>query len=828
MDIAGRRTPGSSRPVLVTAIGAGAVFAVVSVLRDYLYFVFSADFYLPLHSLVEVASVVVSFSIFALYWNASRERRDAQAAFIGAGFLAVAILDSLHTLSFPGMPDFITPSSVDKGIWYFLSARLWAATVLLAAAMIPPGSRAWVLGRWPLLTVNLAVAAAVFVLVSFFPSWLPAMFVPGTGLTPLKIGLEYLVVIVSGLAAMLYFRSYQVSGNSFFQLLAAAMMLTAFSELFFTLYTTAYDIYNLLGHLYKVLAYYLIFNALFVYGVQRPYRELQTLYDQIENQLKRTINQLESSTKSEREAKERAEAAIERLQALQSVTEVALSNLALDELLQELLTRIRGVLSADTAVVLLLSEDGRDLEIRATSGILSSLSERARVPLGEGIAGQVAASRNPVVVDDIPAEERSTQPFQDSVLSLIAVPLITEQRVTGVVQVGTTVPRQFTEDDMRFLQLMADRVATTIERARLYAEMDTTISSMADGVMIFSTSGRLLRGNPVAKSTFGLSMEAGAAELEERLKLVQMETVEGQQLSDREMPVRRALNGETVQGIVTRLRIPGGGSAWISNSAAPIRTSDGRLMGAVVVFSDVTRLRALQEQQEDLLRAVSHDLRTPLTAILGHADLLRRGIQRGDEIDRTLRSADAVMDGARRMNVMIQDLVDSARLESGQMKLQLVPIDIGQFAREVLEGMRGAVGIERVRLEIPEDLPSVSADPHRLERVLVNLLSNALKYSSEDSEVTIRADQRGGEAVVSVVDRGIGIPSEDLDNIFERFYRTAGSHGTHVEGLGLGLYITRKSIEAHGGRIWATSEEGAGSNFSFTLPIAAGEETVGR
>jgi hypothetical protein len=113
-ELVKQASTGYLRPALLTAVAAGAVFAAVGLLHDHLYLVFEANVYLPLHSLLEMASVVVSFSIFALYWNASRETRDSQAAFIGAGFLAVAIIDSLHTLSFPGMPDFVTPSSVDK------------------------------------------------------------------------------------------------------------------------------------------------------------------------------------------------------------------------------------------------------------------------------------------------------------------------------------------------------------------------------------------------------------------------------------------------------------------------------------------------------------------------------------------------------------------------------------------------------------------------------------------------------------------------------------------------------------------------------------------
>lgn len=809
---------GSSRPVALATVAAGVLFVGAGLLRDYFYLVFGADVYLPLHTLLEIASVVVSFSIFALYWNASKETRDAQMAFIGAGFMAVAIIDSMHALSFPGMPDFVTPSSVDKGIWYFLAARLWAATVLLAAALVRPDSESAVLRRWPLLVLNLLVSAAVFVAVSYFPGSLPVMFVADRGLTPFKIGLEYLVVGVCALAAIIYIRSHRRTGSRFLELIAAAMIVTAFSELFFTLYGSAYDLFNLLGHMYKVVAYYLIFSALFVFGVQRPYRELQGLYDQIENRLKRTIAQLENSTLAEREARERAETAMARLQALQTVTEAALSNLALDALLQDLLDRISGALSADAAVLLLVADDGNDLIVRAESGESATRGDDRRVKFGQGIPGRIAASRQPSIVDDVSSQDSVNRLFQAPVRSLIGAPLVVEDRVIGVVQVGTATPHRFTEEDMHFLQLMAYRVSSAIERARMYAEMDTTISSIADGVIIFGRSGQVLRSNPAAEKMLGIHEQEAKPALEEQLRRVQMKSEDGIWLSAGDSPVDQALRGETARGIVTRLQLPDGRAIWISSSAAPIRTADGEQMGAVVVFSDVTRLRQLQEQREDLLRAVSHDMRTPLTAIQGHAELLMRTMRKGEWNERSERSATAIMQSTRQMNAMIQDLVESARLESGQMELHLTPVHLDSYLLDILDHLAGVLETSRVQLAVPGDLPPVCADPHRLERIVVNLVSNALKYSPRDSEVEIIAERSGEEVRISVADRGSGIPPEDLEHIFDRYYRAREK--SIAEGLGLGLYITKMSVEAHGGHIWVDTDLGKGSTFHFTLPVA--------
>ncbi|MBI3976968.1 MAG: PAS domain-containing protein [Chloroflexi bacterium] len=278
------------------------------------------------------------------------------------------------------------------------------------------------------------------------------------------------------------------------------------------------------------------------------------------------------------------------------------------------------------------------------------------------------------------------------------------------------------------------------------------------------------------------------------------------------------MHGETVRGGVAALHRPHDQSTvWVSTSAAPIRAPDGAVMGVVSTFTDITELHELQQQREDFLRMVSHDLRAPLTVIQGHAQLLQRALERAG-LSAYRGNVDAIGISARRMDAMIRDLVDSARLEAGQIRLERVPVNLGVFVADLLERSRPLVDLHRIQVAVPLDLPPVPADPDRLERILTNLLSNALKYSPPTAEVLVSARQDGAVAEITVADRGVGIAPDDQVHLFERYFRAKGTRRT--EGLGLGLYIARLLVEAHGGRIWATSKPGQGSTFSFTLPLA--------
>ncbi|HEY6005509.1 MAG TPA: MASE3 domain-containing protein [Anaeromyxobacter sp.] len=225
----------------------------------------------------------------------------------------------------------------------------------------------------------------------------------------------------------------------------------------------------------------------------------------------------------------------------------------------------------------------------------------------------------------------------------------------------------------------------------------------------------------------------------------------------------------------------------------------------------IRQLRESKEQREDLLRAVSHDLRNPLQVVL----LQCQRLLRAPDGDAARRPASSILAATRRMDRMLRDLADAARSESGNLELAPSAVELKGFVDGFLEVADGVLERPRVQNDIPASVPRVLADPDRLDRILVNLVGNALKYSQD--RVVVSADDEGDVVRISVADKGPGIAPEDLPRIFDRYYRGQRHEG---EGLGLGLFIVRKLVEAHGGRIWADSRPGQGSTFTFTLPVA--------
>lgn len=227
-------------------------------------------------------------------------------------------------------------------------------------------------------------------------------------------------------------------------------------------------------------------------------------------------------------------------------------------------------------------------------------------------------------------------------------------------------------------------------------------------------------------------------------------------------------------------------------------------------------LRDLHETREDNIRAISHDLRNPLTAIYGHAQLLQRRLAKSG-LDKEEAGARSIVQLSERLNSMIQDLADSLRIEAGVVELKLENLDLGAFVQDVCQHM-GATEQNRLQVRPPATPQRAAADRNRLERILHNLLSNALKYSPAETPVVIEMTGNDETVMVSITDYGPGLTAEEQAGLFKRYYRVKHSHAS--PGLGLGLYITRALVEAHGGAVWVESEVGKGSTFRFTVPRA--------
>ena len=438
-----------------------------------------------------------------------------------------------------------------------------------------------------------------------------------------------------------------------------------------------------------------------------------------------------------------------------------------------------------------------------------------------GTAAVRGAYRFPVDFDHYMTSSTSWIDFAVSYLLFTAVMAAILGRLfkelLDAVAANTRRAEALRQANARLAAEVTERERTEEKLQRRAAEMNATISSIVDGVVVFRTDGTMLRVNRAAEAL--LHLRTLPVHSLDEVAEIRVEAADGKMLPPEAYPHQRALCGETVQGEVLALHFPDETMRWVAASAAPVRIDAGEVIGAVLTMSDITPLRELQQRQDDLLHIISHDLRVPLTVIRGHMELIEDEL-RQRQVDGTIvMSTGAVDRSVRQLNGMIQELVDVTRLEGQQVTLTKQAVTLQEHIPALLIRLEGVLAVHRISVEMPDDVPPVLADPDRLERILVNLLSNALKYSPEETKVSLRARSREYQVEISVTDLGRGIPADDLPNLFQRFYRASDGRKAE-EGIGLGLYITRLLVEAHGGRIWVESEVGRGSTFYFTLPVA--------
>jgi PAS domain S-box-containing protein len=287
-------------------------------------------------------------------------------------------------------------------------------------------------------------------------------------------------------------------------------------------------------------------------------------------------------------------------------------------------------------------------------------------------------------------------------------------------------------------------------------------------------------------------------------------------LEDR--PVRRALRGvttvESEEFLVCR---PDGSTVPILGSAAPVLDGEGRVVGAVAAFDDISGLKQVEHRREQWTAVVAHELRQPLSAIV--TSVGRLASLRGNE-ERLLRATDIIARSARRLDRIVRDLLDVASIECGKLHVEARPLDVEGHVRAAADRAAATVPDRHVLVDTHGTLPSSSADPDRLDQILDNLLSNALRYGEAGSDVTVTVDRAPDGVAVAITNRGPGIAADKLPQLFQPFRREASIANVR-ESVGLGLYITKGLVEAHGGHIDVTSTPGAETTFRFVLPAAA-------
>lgn len=536
------------------------------------------------------------------------------------------------------------------------------------------------------------------------------------------------------------------------------------------------------------------------------------------------------------------------------------TELDMGRVLESVLDQMVQVLEAQVVIGIWgVADDQQSIVIRASRGLSEETSARiAALPLGcASFLCDAARTREAQCYEDV---RRDPLPHSldreivevEGLATWLSAPLVVGDRLVGVIAYGSRSPRLLHAEELEAVQVVNRLFATAIDHATQYevseqarrdaeemkeinrrllhtalqhqdraeqhaSELEATIDSIAAGVVLYDCDGRVLRMNPVAEQLLRYSTAERQLPLAEQIALLRAEPSEGEPFRAEDAPLARALRGEAVRDFTTIVHPQGGTPRRLSANMAPIQLEDGTVLGAVMAFMDVTEQHEQQKQREEYISLISHDLRAPLTPILGQAQLLERLLQ-NKGLQKEAGSAQAIVRNAHRMNAMVQELVEMGRLEAGMLVPDKLSVRLEEMAQDLMKRLGTPQDRSRLRLETVGSVPPVPADPDQIERVLINLIINALKYSPDDRPVSIRVRRVGGEVQISVADEGAGIPPDEVPRLFQRHYRTEA--GRKAGGLGLGLYISRLIVEAHGGRIWVESEPGKGSTFSFALPMA--------
>ncbi|MBR3865757.1 MAG: HAMP domain-containing protein, partial [Clostridia bacterium] len=352
---------------------------------------------------------------------------------------------------------------------------------------------------------------------------------------------------------------------------------------------------------------------------------------------------------------------------------------------------------------------------------------------------------------------------------------------------------------------MAEALETTLREVdEERNKLDTLFKHMADGVVAFSSDGKLLHKNPAAEDMLGreLTGELSYADIFPNTSFRHEDLSEDGRFMELDYIA---------------------GSRILKMYLAPIMVGEGT-QGVMAVLHDITAQQKLDQSRREFVANVSHELRTPLTNIKGYTETLIDG---GDALDAETRKTflDVVYNESDRMSRIVKDLLTLSRLDSSHMEMNMERMDIVGCARAAVQSMKLEAENQQITLssDLPQRLPEIFGDKTRLEQVILNLVSNAVKYNRAGGSVTVSGGTVDKKVFIRVEDTGLGIPEEDIGRLFERFYRVDKARSRQRGGTGLGLAISKEIAEHHGGTITAESVYGKGSTFTLLLPIAEEE-----
>ncbi len=497
---------------------------------------------------------------------------------------------------------------------------------------------------------------------------------------------------------------------------------------------------------------------------------------------------------------------VDEMEALIKLGRTVNSSLDTDSVLTSVVTAAVELTGAEEGQLLLLDEETSELYMRAGRNFEENFARTFRLPVKDSIAGQVIHTGQPIsFCQDSPSKIKTAY----LVYALIYVPLRIGERVVGVLGVDNRQnKRPFTQQNELIMSVLADYAVIALENAKAFEsteqerqKLDSTLTNIQDGVILLDPEQNILLINPAARKAFGLGFKDLTGE-----------------------PVLQALSNNEFAVILPSI---------IDNPLKQheMMFEDGRVfntqyvpipeIGAVVTFEEITHLKMLDRLKSDFIHTISHDLRSPLTAIMGYVELLGRVGPLNEQQQQFVKH---VQNSAQNITSLINDLLDLGRIEAG-FDTRKDEVAFETILRYTLDNLNQQI-IEKgqsLNLSVQDGLPSLRGNPIRLRQLVDNLLVNAVKYTPAGGILTVNLFSEDGQIILEVIDTGLGIPATDQPHIFEKFYR-ASNTPKNAPGTGLGLAIVKSIVDNHDGRIWLESSVGKGSKFVVVLPVYKADE----
>ena len=523
----------------------------------------------------------------------------------------------------------------------------------------------------------------------------------------------------------------------------------------------------------------------------------------------------------------------ERIKESESQGPGATSLSELEEMIKRLMVRTSMLLQGEKCIFMLYDEDDGELvAAKPALGFNDAEVKAFRVPVTKGISGEVFRDQKPVILYDAVNDPRT---IRENVALLkitngVCVPLIVEKRdedtnkvlerrVIGVLWVfNQRLGNVFVQEDVNLLSRYAHNLASVVASAKMYREiieekeeLEHVIESVYAGIVMVHQNGRVMQMNSSARAMFGVDQNERLTG--DYVTLIKNDAVQ-------QIIAKSLEEADELQEEIT-LMPPGeeDNERIYQVQTALVRGEDQSVMGIVAIFNDITEIRSIERMKTAFVSTVSHELRTPLTSIKGFICTLLQDVD-GFYDAETVHEFYVIIDQeCDRLTRLISDLLNVSRIEAGRaLDLNPGPVNLPDVVSKVVAAQKSYTNKHEFSVQLEDDLPTIVADNDKVDQILTNLTNNAVKYSPKGGTITVSGKQSNGVIQMAVTDQGMGIPKEHIEKLFDRFHRIDNRDTRKVGGTGIGLYLVKHLVEAHGGRIWVESEEGKGSSFIFELP----------